>query len=966
MRNKQIKFISFFLSLLFFASIISAFSASAAEQAVGGDSPLPEAKDLSSLYDAYQLENQSVPFAQNEIKLTVDQISEQTEAVVKDASEYESDGKVVLTNEKSSVTWTFTVDVKAKYNIQIIYYALAGSSSGIERELLIDGKYPFSECQSLTLQRSWKSDPETLEKDGSFQTDSRGNHVVPSQVPVERWESQFLFDISGFIQGNYEFSFEPGVHTLTIGSLRESVAIKEIILKQTPKQVSYAEYEKSLSGKPDYTDDFQKIQAEHVDLKSEPVLFPISDRSSVATEPSDPTKIRLNTIGGANWSVPGQWLEWDVTPEQSGVYSLALKVRQNLVSGMFSTRRLYINGEVPFAEANQIEVQYDGKWQMIVLGGQNDPYRFYFEAGKAYRIKMEVVIGRSSGFFTMAQNSLLQLNDAYRKIIMLTSTVPDPLRNYHIPTVMPEVMTIFKEQAVAIRNIAKELESITVEKGANNTILDNLIYQLESFEKKPLTITQRLESFRSNISALGSWVLSLSKQPLEIDYIGLVSPQKTAPKQLPKIDAGFFDGILYETKAFLGSFVEDYSVIGDEQHKDKSIDVWINTGRDQASVLKRLIVTQFTKKTGINVNLKITGVGGGISTLLLATVAGMGPDIAMSIGNAEPINYAARSAAKDISGMEGFEETVKRFMPSAMVPFEYDGGFYALPETQTFMMTFYRKDVMQEMNLEVPKTWEDVYTLIGDLQKKHMTVGLPGAGGTMTLLGTMLAQQGLSIYNEQKTRCMLDEPQALATFNNILNLYKNYQIPLDYDAANRFRMGEMPLIVTDYTMFNVMNVFAPELKGLWDFAPIPGMLKKDGTIDNTSTTSGVAVMMLSTTTKEDMAWEYMKWWTDTPTQISYGRELESLLGIASRHPSANIEALKQLSWRAKDLEKIISQWEKTKAIPEVPGGYYTPRYIDNALRTSLNYDRDPRELLKEYTQTVNEEIAYKLKQFGLV
>ncbi len=51
-------------------------------------------------------------------------------------------------------------------------------------------------------------------------------------------------------------------------------------------------------------------QAEKTLEKSDVVLYPTYDRTSPATIPYDPVRIRRNTIGKGNWSEPGMWISY--------------------------------------------------------------------------------------------------------------------------------------------------------------------------------------------------------------------------------------------------------------------------------------------------------------------------------------------------------------------------------------------------------------------------------------------------------------------------------------------------------------------------------------------------------------------------------------------------------------------------------------------------------------------------------
>jgi len=175
----------------------------------------------------------------------------------------------------------------------------------------------------------------------------------------------------------------------------------------------------------------------------------------------------------------------------------------------------------------------------------------------------------------------------------------------------------------------------------------------------------------------------------------------------------------------------------------------------------------------------------------------------------------------------------------------------------------------------------------------------------------------------------------------------------------------MPLAFADYTNFNTLEVFAPELRGLWGFARMPGLKKEDGTIDRSVSTGTVASMIFTNSKIPDLAWEVMKWWISADTQLRFGRELESLMGAAARYATANYEAFKRLPWGSEQMSVLDEQRAWTVGVPEVPGGYFVSRHIINAARKILNEGMDTRETLLDYTITINDELIKKRKEFGL-
>ena len=394
--------------------------------------------------------------------------------------------------------------------------------------------------------------------------------------------------------------------------------------------------------------------------------------------------------------------------------------------------------------------------------------------------------------------------------------------------------------------------------------------------------------------------------------------------------------------------------------------MWVSAGRDQANIIKQLIDNYFTPETGISVNLKLVQ-----GQLMNATAAGAGPDVVLQLGNAEPVNYAVRGAAYDLTQFADYDEIAARFRESALTPYRLEGGVYALPETQTFSVMFYRTDVLSELGLEPPETWEELFHVVGRLQRKNMTVGIQppnSAAGSYNALSSMamlLYQRGGEMYLDGNTRSGLSSLQAREAFSLWVSLYIDYELPVKYDALTRFRSGEMPVLIEDFTFYNLLQVAAPEIRGMWSFIRVPGTLREDGSVDHSVSGTGICCMLLNAAKDKDAAWEFMKWWTGADTQTRYGQEIENQLGVSARYPSANVEAFAKMPWSASELRLLNEQWPSVKGIPEVPGGYFTARHLNNAFRRVINYKEDPGETLMDYVKNIDAEITIKRREFGL-
>lgn len=874
------------------------------------------------------------------------------------------DGSAVITDETGSITWEVDVPEEGLYNIAIRYFPIVGKSSDIEREIWINGELPFQGAATLSFPRSWTNELPEIEQD------NRGNDLRPRQVESPIWMEVDLQDSEGYYTEPYYFYFKQGKNTITLVSSREPVAIDYLKIYQVPPVLTYEEVKQTYeqNGYQETKDIMIKVQGEDAYLKSSPTLYAVNDRSSPATEPYHVSKIRMNAIGGYNWRWPGQWITWKVDVPEDGLYKIGIKAKQNMLRGIYSTRKLLINGEVPFKESETIPFYFDHKWVMHELG-EEEPYLFYLPKG-THEITLEVTLGDIAPLLRTIEDSVLELNHIYRQILMITGAVPDPYRDYELEKNIPEMLEVFERQSEIIASVADQLEEITGERSDQTAILDTMAYQLKDFVKRPETIQRRLDRYKINVGSLGTWILTVREQPLEIDYLVVASPDQ----KMPQADTGFLQKVKHEIGNFIYSFIEDYNTIGnvaDEDEVEESITVWIGTGRDQAQVLKAMIDDTFTPQTNINVNLKLVQMG----VLLPATLAGQGPDVAMQIDNQTPVNYAMRNAVTDLTQFPDYPEVEKRFRESAIVPYRFEDGVYALPEQQIFSMLFYRKDIFEELELEPPETWEDFYNLIPELQKNHMEVALPlvqdpAAEAVQNIVPNetftmMLYQKDGVLYEDGGKRSGLGSETAIEVFQDWTKLYTNYKLPLRFDFPNRFRTGEMPMGIAEYSFYNHLSVSAPEIRGLWEFIPVPGTVQENGEIRREVGSSGTSVIIMEQAENKEAAWEFLKWWTSKDVQVRFGREMEGLMGAAARYPTANVEALKELPWPVRDYQQLEEQWQWVRGVPEVPGGYFTGRHLDNAFREVVNNGTNPREALNDYIIYIDDEIRVKRKEFNL-
>ena len=915
-----------------------------------------------------------------------------------------------------------------KYNVEIEYYPVANKAASIERVFMINDSVPFSEARYMTISKIWRNvypdgqfeleegesadtyltkaaslniTAEKVEKDGKtfikykmpeywtvensaliddlalrfFAADIDGNEIRSSLVQAPTWTTYQFKDSSGFYAEPFEFVISPDLEgnlKLTLESVNEPIVIREICLTAPEDLGSYDDYLDRYEGAPDGSGKI-KIEGEYFSATSSQTIYPISDNTSAITSPASPAKSLLNAMGGEKWQGVGQWIEYKFSVDKSGMYEIAPRFKQDLLEGMYTSRAIrlysekgaveegewgYYNG-LPFEEANRLKFNYSSEWQACVLTDGETDFKFYFEEGVVYTLRFEVSLGSNGDIVRRVQGVLDTINAAYLNIMKLTGSNPDENRDYGFSRVMPDTMKDMLMSANELEDIAKELSSEAGVKSSMTATLEDIARLLRTMGLSDDAVAKNLENLKTQIGTLGTWLSDAKTQPLTIDFMNIQEPGA----ELPEANAGFWKSLWYEIVGFFQSFFRNYDRMGalSEDTSSETVEVWLAYGRDQSQVIRGLINNNFTPDTGVPINLKLVAAG----TLLPSILSKRGPDVYIGLDQGSVINYAIRGALLPIEDLEGYEETAANFNEAAMIVMQIEDAdgvmhTYGLPETQSFSMMFIREDILAELDIEIPKTWNDVKEAIPVLQSNNMMIGM-SADANM-----FLYQSGGELFADGGMRINLDSNVALEAFNTMCDMFTMYSFPYKYDAANRFRTGEMPILFSNYTAtYNQLKVFATEIEGLWSFYPLPGYENEAGEINNVAVSTVTANVMITGCDNVDGAWEFMQWFCGAEAQKNYSNEMVAILGPSAKHPTANKEALAEMPWTAAEYEQLSYQFQKLAAVPNYPGAYIVARYTNFAFLDAFNNGADPAASLNAYINIINKEITRKRAEFGL-
>lgn len=864
---------------------------------------------------------------------------------------------VVIEDEGGWVEYEVEIAEAGFYQMGLTYYSLDGKGSSIQRKVSIDGQYPFFQSERIAFSRMWKES-----KLPWF--DNMGNEFNSAQEEVKGWQYKEFSDPEARVEEPFRYSFTKGTHKIRIHYLREPAAIGELHIFSP---VVLPTYEKVLESyrQAGYTEtnNFElKLQAENAALKSDPTLRRTSHREP-ATEPFDQDIMLLNTIGGSSWRDGGQWIEWEFEVPKSGLYEIGSRFLSQWLNQTPVQRTVYIDGIIPFKEMNAVNFPYAKQWQSGALGMGDTEFLVYLEEGE-HKIRMEVQVGQLGQVFEVLQQVSQKVSYLSREIIMLTGTNPDKNREWELERNISNLIPRLHLMAIDMQKAIDFMQEMGTEGDSPELApLATARDQLINLAAKPGTIPSRIGSLSDIQSAVGSWITSMSKQRLQLDYLVIKSPERP----WPSATAGMLTKLNVETQDFFTSFVKDYTEIGSTSvNADGVLEVWVARGRDWVQIIKQLADEDFTAKTGIQVEINIIP-SQAMNLLMLATTSGKEPDVALGVEAGIPVEFALRNGLKNLNQYPDYEEVAERFRPGALIPYKYQSGNYALPENQNFSMMFYRTDIMEELGMtEIPETWDDVMEIIPTLKRQGMDFYYPHTqASAANEFAPFLFQNGGEFYQNEGTASALDSPEALAAASLWTSLYTNFNISREANFYNRFRTGEIPIGVADYSTYVQLMTTAPELTGRWKMVPIPGMRTTDGSIDRSVGGASQTGIIFESTDHSEEAWEFLKWWTSAPVQQSFGTELEAIMGVEARWNTANVEALTNLPWPKQDIDAILEQWDWFKEREIVPGDYYTVRYINNIWSEVVLKGKNVREALEDGVKEINREIDKKREEFGL-
>ncbi len=858
-----------------------------------------------------------------------------------------------------SVEYKVNVDQAGVYYLAVDYFSAGNSYLDYTVEVNLNGKAPYQEWKTVELSLYWQDSVEEYLKD------RYGDEIAPVQSRVEQWNHTWLYNNTYSSTHPLYMTLEAGENVITLTNRsNDGLALGTLYVEapgdETP---SYEEYRAMYAGEqPVSKDDTIVIGATDYLIKNSAEII-YKSTADPAMTPYDTEYKLLNTL---SWTKPGNQISYALTVEKAGLYQLGFHYMNNKEE-FHSYESIRIDGKVPFKELECYAFPYsDSGWANEVLSdGEGNPYYIYLSAGEhvlTLKTEMEPVVS-AWRYGQLIAEHVTQLSLDIKKI---SGQDADKHRTWKMTQYLPQIPDYLAAYKTILQHIRFELqtESEFGINGAILTYLDKAEIFIDDMAEYPDEIALYTTSLTGADNSVLVAVSKFTSSVMTVNF-SLDTVYAFGQDQMPKARAGIFAKAADGIRTVYYSFVSDKYKTTSAQEDE--LNIWVSRALTHVDLLQKLADTEFTPKTGIKVKISVMP---DANKLTLACAAGETPDIALGLSSHMPFDLACRGALYDLTQFEDYWQVANRFVAGALVPYTYNEGIYAMPETLDFDAVIYRTDIFENLGLEVPDTWDELVDLLPSLQRYGMNFyhNISSGVGYKWFYQTtpLIFQNGGQLYAEDGTMTAIDQPGAVKGLKRLGELFVAYSLDTQVqEFFNSFRYSVLPIGIIDSNTYVLIKNGATELEGQWKLAPYLGTVQEDGHIDRSASSTLTATIMLSSAEDKEAAWRFIEWWSRDDVKARYGTQIEALLGGSARFTPANIGTLESLPWPEAQYANLRDAMAALKGIPQIPGSYYTSRAVTNAFR-SVVYNAEPvRRVLMLQNDMIDYEITRKRAEFGL-
>ena len=866
--------------------------------------------------------------------------------------EYEKEVFNWLTDEEIN----FSVELdKGTYQIAIDYKSLQKDVQNASISVFIDG-VATKDLENIILPTSWTT---TLPMNEHIY-DIYQNEVNPTADTIGIWRNYYLYSQLFYDSLPIEIEVEQGIHTFTFKRVLGQFLLGDIYIV---KKVDYEQYQ---SKDVPSNSDMIILEGEHPYLKSSSDISGTSSQITHLT-PYSTSKNMINNLNGDTFNTSGKSITYCFEVPNDGYFKIALKyyISQTNTS-VYS--KIIIDNKILYDELNRycfknLLNNKKGSYRYEVLNNGDDDILVYLTKG-VHSLTLQLDASLQAPIYYELLALIDEMNELYLEIIKLTGGNQDKNKTWDIKKYIPTAESRLNDWKERLENMLDLIEDVS----KSNPKKQNRLYQqvsnalgkIESLCKNPNELPHKLNILVDG-SASASLLLSNSLHtstfgPLSIDKIYIYG----SDAKLPKISNNFFKKYLATSQRVFRTSIKDTS-------KD-TVTIWVNRSTFYVSLMQQYADAYYTPKTGVNIRFSLLP---DESKLTYANASNTQPDAAMGVSSSIPYSLGIRGALANMHKFSTFGSVISNFTPGALLPLLEGEKVYGLPETQDFQVTFYRDDILDNLGISIPETYDDIIDIVPTLQRYGMNYYMPLAGGSglksLSVTAPFIYQYGGDIYSSDYLSVAIDSSESIKAFNMMVDLFALYSLPLTtQNFYNNFRSGLSPVGISGFDTYLQLVNAAPEIVGKWHITLAPGVMDEFGNINRTQTGDSKTIIIFEKSKKQQEAWDFIAWWMSTDTQSRFAADLQATYGATYLWNSANLNAFKTLAIDEDDKELILKQLEYLYQIPQTPATYMVERGISNIWNSCVFDQENLRAAITNYSLEINREIKRKMREFKYI
>lgn len=281
---------------------------------------------------------------------------------------------------------------------------------------------------------------------------------------------------------------------------------------------------------------------------------------------------------------------------------------------------------------------------------------------------------------------------------------------------------------------------------------------------------------------------------------------------------------------------------GDEQKEGKengevSISIWHNyAGDDLRAQVVRDIIEDFKQDNpDIKVDAQAIPVDGYRERISTVAAAKELPDVFLTYAGSFTDEFYKGDLIQPIDSLfEEHPEWKEGFLEGALDPYLYDGDIYSVPVAMSATsFLFYNKNLFNENNLEVPKTWDDFLKVIDAFNELEITPIALGNKEPWVAQSTTFGALANRVTGTDWFLNAVDQEEAAFTDSEFIEALGYFKELVDRDA---YQEGANALDNTQGEQYFAQGNAAMMVNGSWTISSLAASMSKED-LDNI----GVAV-----------------------------------------------------------------------------------------------------------------------------